>query len=107
MSHPANSNHQHVDPSVARMTEDALKQKAMGTQEKRELVGDDEYINKASSITNKNALLENPLHVRPRFSLSLLPTSFAAARGPSRSSLTLIMSRASRSTASRVSTVPL
>ncbi|GAA5845328.1 hypothetical protein JCM9279_004843 [Rhodotorula babjevae] len=78
MSHP---NHQHVDPSVARMTEDALKQKATGSQEKRELVGDDEYINKANSITNKNALLENPLHGISLERLEAMGRAFAREKG--------------------------
>lgn len=63
MSRQAPSNNT-VDPSLARMTEDAVKQKAVGSHEKRELVGDDEYKHATASITNKNALLENPLQVR-------------------------------------------
>ncbi|GAA5939644.1 hypothetical protein JCM3775_002076 [Rhodotorula graminis] len=81
MSRAADSHHQHVEPSVARMTEDALKQKATGTQEKRELVGDDEYLHKASSIVNKNALLENPLHGISLDRLEAMGRAFAREKG--------------------------
>lgn len=66
MSHPVDSTHP-VEPSIARMTEEAAKQKAVATQEKRELAGDADFHDHKhldNVVNNPNALLENPLQVR-------------------------------------------
>ncbi|TNY22032.1 hexose transport-related protein [Rhodotorula diobovata] len=80
MSRQAPSNNT-VDPSLARMTEDAVKQKAVGSHEKRELVGDDEYKHATASITNKNALLENPLQGISLERLESMGRAFAREKG--------------------------
>jgi len=65
-----------VAPSIARMTEEAAKQKAVATQEKRELAGEgdfkDAHLDNLKS--NPNALLENPLQVSFRRSRVLWRT---------------------------------
>lgn len=64
MSHPVDSTHP-VEPSIARMTEEAAKQKAVGTSEKREFAGEDDFKHLDNLRENPNAVLENPLQVRP------------------------------------------
>lgn len=64
MLHPVDSTHP-VEPTIARMTEEAAKQKALATTEKRELAGDDAF--EAKHLDNVReapiAVLENPLQV--------------------------------------------
>lgn len=82
MSHPVDSTHP-VEPTIARMTEDAAKQKALATTEKRELVGDDVFEAKHldNLRENPNAVLENPLQVcRPSFQCSFPRTATVAGR---------------------------
>ncbi|BGP51893.1 hypothetical protein JCM10450v2_007853 [Rhodotorula kratochvilovae] len=77
MSHP-------VDPSIARMTEEAAKQKAVATQEKRELAGDDEYKEHRqldNPKANINALLENPLQGISLERLDAMGRAFAREKG--------------------------
>ena len=64
MSRPVDSTHP-VEPTIARMTEEAAKQKALATTEKRELAGDDVFEAKHLDNVheNPNAVLENPLQV--------------------------------------------
>lgn len=65
MSRPVDSTHP-VEPSIARMTEEAAKQKAVATQEKREFAGEDDFKHLDNLRENPNAVLENPLQVRRR-----------------------------------------
>lgn len=65
MSRPVDSTHP-VEPSIARMTEEAAKQKAIATQEKREFAGEDDFKHLDNLRENPNAVLENPLQVRRR-----------------------------------------
>lgn len=62
------SNPYPVQPSIEKMKEDAARQKGnSGTQEKRELAGEGDFQDKHldNVAHNPNALLENPLQVRP------------------------------------------
>ncbi|GAA5897953.1 hypothetical protein JCM6882_005120 [Rhodosporidiobolus microsporus] len=61
--HDVDSTHP-VDPTIHRHIEEAAKQKAVATQEKRELLGKDEYVDSHhldNLKSNPNAVLENPL----------------------------------------------
>ncbi|TNY22033.1 hexose transport-related protein [Rhodotorula diobovata] len=72
-----------VAPSIARMTEEAAKQKAVATQEKRELAGEgdfkDAHLDNLKS--NPNALLENPLQGISHERLEAMGRAFAREKG--------------------------
>ncbi|GAA5985666.1 hypothetical protein JCM10908_007062 [Rhodotorula pacifica] len=82
MSHPVDSTH-HVEPTIARMTEEAAKQKAVATTEKRELAGDGEFEPKHldNLRENPNALLENPLQGISHDRLEAMGRAFAREKG--------------------------
>ncbi|GJN94493.1 hypothetical protein Rhopal_007575-T1 [Rhodotorula paludigena] len=83
MSHAVDSTHP-VDPSIARMTEEAAKQKAVATQEKRELAGDADYHDHKhldNNVNNPNALLENPLQGISHDRLEAMGRAFAREKG--------------------------
>ncbi|GJN94492.1 hypothetical protein Rhopal_007574-T1 [Rhodotorula paludigena] len=83
MSHPVDSTHP-VEPSIARMTEEAAKQKAVATQEKRELAGDADYHDHKhldNVVNNPNALLENPLQGISHERLEAMGRAFAREKG--------------------------
>ncbi|GAA5820262.1 hypothetical protein JCM3770_002444 [Rhodotorula araucariae] len=82
MSHRVDSSHP-VDPSIARMTEEAAKQKAVASQEKRELAGEGDFKehNVDANKTNVNSLLENPLQGISHERLEAMGRAFAREKG--------------------------
>ncbi|GAA5876468.1 hypothetical protein JCM3774_003785 [Rhodotorula dairenensis] len=80
MSHPVDSTH-HVEPTIARMTEEAGKQKALATTEKRELAGDGDFETKQVKADVAVALLENPLQGISHDRLEAMGRAFAREKG--------------------------
>ncbi|BGP66112.1 hypothetical protein NBRC10512v2_007507 [Rhodotorula toruloides] len=80
MSHPVDSTHP-VEPSIARMTEEAAKQKAVGTSEKREFAGEDDFKHLDNLRENPNAVLENPLQGISHERLEAMGRAFAREKG--------------------------
>ncbi|GAA6055015.1 hypothetical protein NBRC10513_005677 [Rhodotorula toruloides] len=80
MSHPVDSAHP-VEPSIARMTEEAAKQKAIGTSEKREFAGEDDFKHLDNLRENPNAVLENPLQGISHERLEAMGRAFAREKG--------------------------
>ncbi|GAA5957462.1 hypothetical protein JCM8115_001328 [Rhodotorula mucilaginosa] len=82
MLHPVDSTHP-VEPTIARMTEEAAKQKALATTEKRELAGDDAF--EAKHLDNVReapiAVLENPLQGISHERLEAMGRAFAREKG--------------------------
>ena len=81
MLHPVDSTHP-VEPTIARMTEEAAKQKALATTEKRELAGDDSYVDSSAGAkeTRANAL-DNPLTGISLDRLEAMGRAFAREKG--------------------------
>ncbi|GAA5983984.1 hypothetical protein JCM11641_001416 [Rhodosporidiobolus odoratus] len=77
--HDVDSTHP-VDPTIHRHIEEAAKQKAVGTSEKRELA-DDASFNHIDNKTNVNALLENPLQGISHDRLEAMGRAFAREKG--------------------------
>ncbi|GAA6021550.1 hypothetical protein JCM10207_005064 [Rhodosporidiobolus poonsookiae] len=82
MSRPHDIDSTHpVDPSIHRQIEEAAKQKAVATQEKRELADDLEHPHLTTVGKNVNALLENPLQGISHERLEAMGRAFAREKG--------------------------